>query len=180
MPLSEIEQLRYSRFDEFIEYLRSQLATNGKDGDPIYQPVAQGEEFVSDEKAANFKDSMMRVVGDKGWRRFWIATNNQDEIVGHIDLRARPEPHTQHRVLLGMGLLKEMRGLGIGSQLLHYVIDWVRGRPNIEWIDLCVMSENKAALSLYRKFGFELQGEYKQMFAIDGEYHDYLSMTKHV
>jgi ribosomal protein S18 acetylase RimI-like enzyme len=50
----------------------------------------------------------------------------------------------------------------------------------LEWIDLQVLSENKPALQLYARMGFELVGEIADMFRIDGRSFAYTTMTRKV
>ena len=61
-------------------------------------------------------------------------------------------------ILFTMYVSKEFRGLGISKQLLEAVINRVKMIPDIEQINLVVLSENVIAKKLYEKFGFEKYG----------------------
>lgn len=58
---------------------------------------------------------------------------------------------------LGMAIVEEHRGLGIGSALVRACIDWAL-EAGAHKITLQVWPHNEAARALYRKFGFEEEG----------------------
>ncbi|HFQ4922411.1 TPA: N-acetyltransferase family protein, partial [Vibrio vulnificus] len=49
-----------------------------------------------------------------------------------------------------------------------------------DWLDLCVLSENFPAKNLYLKLGFNVVGEFKDQYRIDGLSVSETAMTKHV
>lgn len=100
-----------------------------------------------------------------------------DKVVGWCDVFPEDNPHQNHRGGLGMGLLPEYRGRGIGSQLLEKVIDKAK-EFGLEKIELHVYTTNKSAIALYEKFGFEEEGIIKKYRKLNGEYFDCLSMAK--
>ena len=57
-------------------------------------------------------------VGEPGWRRAWLALDEDGAIAGHVDLRARPERPAAHRALLGMGVHRDHRRQGLGARLI--------------------------------------------------------------
>lgn len=59
---------------------------------------------------------------------------------------------------LGMLLLPEARGKGLGSALLAASIDWADAHPVVHKVTLQAWPHNTAALGLYAKHGFELEG----------------------
>ena len=174
----EIKPLAADKLDDFIEYLIRQISSNGLNGEPLYLPVPSGTEYLTQQKIDKIKLGVDIDIGKPGWRRYWVIFNENGEMIAHIDLRSRDEPSTSHRALLGMGMNIDYRGQGIGSQLVEFVLDWASKQPLIKWVDLQVMSNNQPGVKLYQKMGFELQGKYEEMFYFDGEYFDYLSMTK--
>src|SRR5262249_49359918 len=97
-------------------------------------------------------------------------------IMGHIDLRSRPEQAASHRAMLGMGVHRDARRSGVGMRLLDAAIAWAEGQ-GLEWIDLEVLSANVPAVALYRKRGFVRTGEIPDLFRIDGESLAYTYMS---
>jgi ribosomal protein S18 acetylase RimI-like enzyme len=61
-------------------------------------------------------------------------------------------------LLFTMYVSKEFRGYGIARQLLEEVIKKVKTVPDIEQINLIVMTDNLSAKQLYEKLGFVKYG----------------------
>lgn len=158
-------------------YLNDHLADNGKDGTPLFQPMARSESRLPPEKEAGFITGLGTPPGEPGWRQVWLALDEAGAIAGHIDLRARPERPAAHRAMLGMGVHRDHRRKGLGARLIGAAMAWARDQ-GIEWVDLEVLSGNRAARDLYERAGFAVVGEMPDMFRIDGEQHAYTFMTR--
>ena len=96
-------------------------------------------------------------------------------IVGWCDVAPREMAGFEHTGGLGMGLLAEFRGRGIGSRLLRTVIARCRKR-GVEKIELQVLASNRTARALYRKFGFHHEGRRVRARKLDGKYDDVVLM----
>jgi ribosomal protein S18 acetylase RimI-like enzyme len=171
-----VESLGAGEFAEFIAYLNDHLADNGGEAG-YFQPLPHGQSAFPAERAAPFRSGLEIAVGAKGWRRAWVARSAAGRIVGHIDLRAHPESFTGHRCLLGMGVDRSCRRAGLGAALIAHARAWAADVTGLEWMDLQVMSQNHAALALYRRAGFEKVGEIDEMFNIDGKAFSYTTMS---
>ncbi|MBW3593951.1 MAG: GNAT family N-acetyltransferase [Actinobacteria bacterium] len=64
---------------------------------------------------------------------------------------------------IGMAILSEWRGKGIGSALLEALIAWAE-RDGSHKMELYVWPHNDAAIALYEKFGFEREGYLKRHY----------------
>jgi ribosomal protein S18 acetylase RimI-like enzyme len=170
-----IRPLRPEELAVFLHYLNDHLLDNGRDGTPLFQPMSRASPGFPPEKAAGFSSGMQAAFGQPGWRRVWVALEGED-IIGHIDLRARPEPAARHRCLLGMGVHRNARRGGLGMALLAAAADWARASA-LAWIDLEVLAGNQPARNLYRKAGFVQTGEIADLFRIDGESLGYVFMS---
>lgn len=109
-----------------------------------------------------------------------LVAEYENEIIGNIDLNGSPMKAMEHTAIIGMGLLKEWRGSGLGSVLMKSVVDWAKANPMLELIWLQVYTENSAGLNLYRKMGFEENGLVKNFFKQHGKYYDNLTMSMSV
>ena len=173
-----IRQLEEKDFGRFFSYLDQHLAENGNGGTPLFHPAPRNTSGYPADKRAGFVQGLALPVGNPKWRRAWLALNIDGHIVGHLDLRARPEPCTEHRALLGMGVRKDKQRLGLGRKLLEFGFDWARQSELIEIIDLNVMADNLPAIQLYQKAGFTRVCQVADMFRIDGRSEADIMMTK--
>ncbi len=171
-----IKKIEKEQVLDFFKYLTVHLAENGKNG-LFFQPLSI-EQSKFDKKWENkFNIGLEKEKGEEGWRTLWLATNQENQIVGHIDIRGRPEPNTAHRVLLGMGVDSQFRKLKIGQQLVEFVIDYCKKQPDISWLDLDVMSNNIPAIRLYEKIEFQALSQTADMFRIGDISYGHTSMT---
>jgi ribosomal protein S18 acetylase RimI-like enzyme len=84
----------------------------------------------------------------------------------------------EHRCLLGMGVHRKHRRLGLGAALLAHAIEWALANTGLEWLDLQVLSTNEPAMRLYHRAGFTKVGEVAEMFKFDGRSFSETRMTK--
>lgn len=123
------------------------------------------------EKAKDFQVNHMLKNGPV----FYALDTNK--VIGWCDVFPADNPRQKHRGSLGMGLLPDYRGQGIGSELLSKTIDHSK-KFGIEKIELHVYTTNVAAIALYKKFNFVQEGTIKMYRKLDGKYFDCLSMAK--
>lgn len=96
---------------------------------------------------------------------------DQGRVVGWCDSFPSSNPRLSHRAHLGMGLLPEYRGKGLGSQLLKAALAKAK-EFGLEKVELSVYTTNTAAVALYKKFGFVQEGLIKNYRKLDGQYFD--------
>lgn len=76
----------------------------------------------------------------------------------------------KHRAEIGISVLKEYWGRGIGTLLVENTIDLAR-QAGYQQLELEVVTDNKRAVSLYEKFGFRILGTNEKAFLCrDGQY----------
>jgi len=180
IPPTGIQPLEPDALDAFLAHLRDHLAENGTDGSPFFQPAPRGASRVLDDLGAAFRTGLAVPVLEAGWRRAWVARDDAGAIVGHVDLRARREPWTNHRCLLGMGVRRAWRGGGLGARLLAQAEAWAVDTGSLAWIDLEVLEVNEPALRLYRGAGYAQFGETPDLFRIEGACLGAVWMTKRI
>jgi len=101
---------------------------------------------------------------------------DESKVVGWCHIRPDRWEGFTHAGWLGMGVLKEYRGQGIGSALLHQALTEARNRE-LERVELSVFASNLAAIHLYKKFKFEIEGRKKKARKLDGRYDDIIVMA---
>ena len=161
-----VDAIAEADFDDLFRYLGEQLAENGRDG-LWFMPLAPTDAGMPPARQQAFRAGLDIPVGEPGWRRGWIARDAHGAVAGHVDLRAHPDAFTSHRCELGMGVRRDLRRIGLASRLLAHATQWA-SQQGLRWIDLQVLSANEAAVALYRREGFLLQGGRPDMFVIDG------------
>ncbi len=77
--------------------------------------------------------------------------------------------------------MKQWRSKGIGTALLHTLIEWTEANPFIEKLGLGVFITNEKAIRLYRKLGFMEEGWRPKELKLSPEhYMDDISMYRFV
>jgi ribosomal protein S18 acetylase RimI-like enzyme len=173
-----IEALGESECDEFFQYLNDHRSDNGKGAIGYFIPSPKSESRFSDEKQKSYRDGLRLAVGSLGWRRTWVARAAASQIVGHIDLWSHPVRFAEHRCLLGMGVERGHRRVGLGAALLAHASAWAHSNTSLEWLDLHVLSSNASAIRLYIRAGFVKMGEMPDMFKFDSKAFSDITMTK--
>ncbi|MES1951707.1 N-acetyltransferase GCN5 [Salinisphaera sp. S4-8] len=79
---------------------------------------------------------------------------------------------------LAMGVKASHQGQGVGSELLRAAIDLAQNWLNIRRIELTVYAENEPAVALYKKHGFEVEGQALLYAFRDGHYVSALYMAR--
>jgi ribosomal protein S18 acetylase RimI-like enzyme len=103
---------------------------------------------------------------------------DSDRVVGLCDVVPVAPPRIaaqQHNATLGMLLLPEYRGRGLGRQLLAKTLDVARSK--FERIELSVYSHNERAHSLYKQVGFVEEGRRVGAWKLDGITSDIIDMV---
>lgn len=76
------------------------------------------------------------------------------ELVAVASIAADEDPRTYHIGEVGIGVLQEYWGLGLGSLLLEELLDWAEAGEVLFRLELKVQVQNQRACHLYEKFGF--------------------------
>lgn len=149
-------------------YSRHAARSHGESGrgEPPFNPYEPGTVDLPTEPRL---EDLEHPLAEPGWRRLWLAVDDRDGIVGHMDLKGSKLDVGMHRCLLGIAIERDHRGRGVGRLLMQAAIDFARGEPGLDWIDLSVFSHNTPALKLYRDLGFVEQGRIEDKFRISGE-----------
>lgn len=89
---------------------------------------------------------------------FRVRYLEEDRIIGHIELNNidwRNKAATLSKVLLGP---EDLRGRGIGCEMVAALLDYAFGELKLHRIDLRVFDDNKSAIRCYEDNGFVIEG----------------------
>lgn len=109
------------------------------------------------------------------WPHF-VALNDQDQVVGWCDITSLHRQTAEHVGVLGIGVLPDWRGRGIGESLMHAALRAAQNK-GLTRVELSVHATNHRAVALYRKLGFILEGVKKNSVRIDNIYDDNIMMA---
>lgn len=132
----------------------------------------EGLPFSQESEAA-----FLASFAEPGNGAFYVAVDG-DKIIGSASLSVLPL-RMSHRAELGISILKEYWGQGIGSAMMEQIIRFAE-ENNIEIIELQVRCDNSAAIRLYEKYGFRKLCTYPRFFKIGREYADFDFMILNV
>ena len=110
---------------------------------------------------------------------YMLTAWDKDVLVSVCGFHGSSLKRLNHRVNLGMSVLKKYYGMGIGSLLMELLVDGARdyGKKKVE---LEVRIDNLAAIHIYEKVGFIKEGIKRDAFYVDGKYVDLLLMAVHL
>jgi putative acetyltransferase len=102
------------------------------------------------------------------------------EVVGNLGLQpASKSPRRRHAGTIGMAVRDDWHGRGVGTALLEAGIDLADNWIGYSRLELTAYTDNAAALALYRKFGFEVEGTARRYALRNGEWVDACMMARH-
>lgn len=106
----------------------------------------------------------------------YVALLN-DKIIGWADIIPLERNTMNHVGHLGMGILSDFRGLGVGSKLLEKTIAHAWNQE-LKRLELEVFSDNEIAINLYKKYSFEVEGVKKCARLFENKYQDITVMAQ--
>jgi putative acetyltransferase len=107
-----------------------------------------------------------------------VAAINGD-VVGNLGLHeAGKSARRRHVGSIGMCVRDDSQGRGVGTALMKAGIELADGWLNYQRLELNVYTDNLAAMALYRKFGFVIEGTYRAYAFRDGQYVDSYAMAR--
>lgn len=93
-------------------------------------------------------------------RDLHLVADLSDRVVGAAALRPF-YGRRAHAAEFWIAVHEEFAGNGIGSRLLAEIIDTSDNWLNVTRIEMTVFTDNTAAIALYKKFGFEIEGTHR-------------------
>jgi GNAT superfamily N-acetyltransferase len=93
------------------------------------------------------------------------ATNSDDRILGTAHMQTnRPGPGS-HVSTASFMVAGDARGMGVGTALCRFALDWARERGYAGMQFNAVAESNHAAVEIYRRLGFTVVGTVPGAFA---------------
>jgi len=139
--------------------------------------VARERKYLAFLEAPPIEEVTRFVLGniERGYPQFVVLSRRM--IAGWCDvIPNRTRVIYSHGGTLGIGLLPDFRGRGIGHRLMQQTIDaaFAFGLTRVE---LTVREGNANAIALYKSLGFETEGLHRNAVCIEGKYENLYSMA---
>lgn len=168
IKIRKISQSDLKRVREFQKYINSLIEEEAM----ILLKKKKG--YKEEEKW--LKEELKNV---KNKKEIMLIAEDNNKIVGISAIKLREE-RQNHIGELGISIKKEYRGMGLGKKLMAKVLELARKelRPRPKIIRLSVLSENKIAQNLYKKFGFKIVAKIPKQIQYKGRLLDEIIMIK--
>lgn len=99
-------------------------------------------------------------------------------VVGMLSLHLERSARWRHAGSIGMAVHDDFQGQGIGTALMVALVDLSDRWLGLHRIELQVFTDNAAAIHLYEKFGFVIEGTQRDFAFQDGRYVDAYAMAR--
>ena len=108
-----------------------------------------------------------------------LVAERDGKIVGSAGMHATgPALRRRHVVMIGLSVVGAAPRQGVGTALMQALCDYADRWMGVLRIELTVYVDNAAAIALYRKFGFEMEGRHRGYALRDGRYVDAFAMAR--
>jgi L-amino acid N-acyltransferase YncA len=116
---------------------------------------------------------------DRQKNMLFVATAAGKVVGGLAALQADggKRPHSAHILNVGLHLIENYRGLGIGTRMLEHIIEWARDH-GYRKLSANIFTTNKRSLHLFAKAGFSEECIRKKQIRIGREFIDEICMVK--
>ncbi|THE13059.1 GNAT family N-acetyltransferase [Bacillus timonensis] len=148
------------------------LLTQQVENTSDYMLWEAGERKVSPDQQ---RKMIERIESDENSTILVAEENNQ--LIGFLMAIGGNARRNKHSVYIVIGILKDFRGKGVGTKLFKEMEKWAITHQ-IHRLELTVVIQNTAGLSLYKKMGFEIEGTKRHSLLIDGVFVDEYYMAK--
>ena len=125
---------------------------------------------------AEWKEKLVRARQKETWLYF---AEEDGELIGMIGACRQGPEKFQHSIkIVGMYVLPEVRGKGVGKMLIEHLMREVAQDPVVRKIKLIAVTTQTAAIEMYRSEGFREIGIQRAEMHHAGTYYDEILMEK--
>jgi RimJ/RimL family protein N-acetyltransferase len=101
----------------------------------------------------------------------------EGKLVGFLGAFGSEPRRVRHTIYIVIGIIQSYAGQGIGTRLFERLETWAL-EQGIHRLELTVMAPNEAAIALYHKAGFQIEGTKRDSVRLDDVYVDEYYMAK--
>ena len=110
-----------------------------------------------------------------------LVAERDGAVVGNSGLHLNSMPQyvrRRHAGAIGIAVAPEAQGQGVGTALMQAMCNYADRWLGLLRLELTVYVDNAAAIALYRKFGFEIEGRLRGYAMRDGALVDAFTMAR--
>ena len=111
-----------------------------------------------DKQRERFEKASLRTSGEPGEWILGVFDPETGAVIGDCNWQCTAYERFGHVASLGIGILEDWHGVGLGRMLMERAIDAARADPLVHKIELGVFSTNTIARNLYDSLGFVTEG----------------------
>jgi putative acetyltransferase len=124
------------------------------------------------------EDDVRKKVENPPEGLYRLVAEVDGRVVGASGLHCSHSPRRRHSADCGLSVHSDYWNRGVGSTLIAAVVDLADNWLDLKRIELGVYVDNAAAIHLYEKFGFIIEGTRRKYAFREGEYVDVHVMAR--
>jgi len=133
--------------------------------------------FEAGERKSTVEDITQHIKQREKTGSLTLGVFAENVIVGYLVAERGFANRIKHSYYVHLGILESYHGLGLASRMLEYLINYAKSN-SIKRIELTVRVDNNKAISLYKKFGFKIEGTKRYSLYINNSYIDEYYMSR--
>lgn len=129
--------------------------------DFMNQVARESDYLVMDESGFRFSQEEMERIFEAGIENpgeLCLLAKVGSEVIGAISVKSSKQFRISHIGNIFIAIKKDYWGHGLGTILLDEVIEWAQEMDLLKRLELTVQVRNQAAVHLYQKMGFVIEG----------------------
>ncbi|MED1741007.1 GNAT family protein [Bacillus swezeyi] len=132
--------------------------------------------YIQKERPRTFEEEQAFIQEMREKDNMYAAVEIDGKVYGIARVIRGELQMKKHTGLFRTWLHRRAQGLGIGKEIMSYTLNWCR-LHQLHKLCLTVFSSNEAALSLYKKNGFIIEGIQKEQVLSNGVFEDEVLMA---
>jgi RimJ/RimL family protein N-acetyltransferase len=121
--------------------------------------------LVIDEQDLNLSTEALAIEIDylkKSINNLLLVASMDKKIIGVLSVKAQEQMRVSHIGEVGISILKDYWGIGIGTMMLEELLIWAKENGVLFRLELDVQTRNERAVHLYQKMGFQIEATMKR------------------
>ncbi|MEC1552271.1 GNAT family protein [Bacillus haynesii] len=114
---------------------------------------------------------------ESGMCEVFVCAADDGSLIGYVAAARGQVQRARHRAHVVIGIRQAYIGQGIGVKLFQALEKWAC-EEKLHRLELTVMTHHTAAVRLYKKTGFNIEGTKKHALKVKGQYVDEYVMSK--